>query len=525
MPRPRELAGAAAAALGLAVAMTWPTLRHPRTTVPGDLGDPLLQAWQLAWDGHALVHRTGAVFDANAFWPLRHTLAFSDSLLGYAPAGLVGRGPDAALLRYNLVYVAAYALAFLGPYLLARQLGVRPLAAAVAGAATAYAPWRIAHAGHLNVLSTGGVALAFALLLRGQQRDSPSATLGGWLVAGWQLTLGFALGLPFGYAVLVVTGALLLLRRPRRAVLLAHLGGAAVFAGIGLAMAAPYLSVVAEHPQARRTAAEVALYSPPLWGFLVAPAGDRLWGRLSAGPRARLGWPPEMALGVGATVLVLAVAGLVLARWSRRRRLALGAVALGAALLGAGTTLFGGRYSYLPLLDHLPGWQGLRTPGRLVVYVSLGLGLLAAGAVDALGRRRGLRWVPAVALLGVLAEGLATLPHPRPDPIPAAFRGAPAPILVLPSDQISDTTAMLWSTAGFPALLNGSSGFVPAELVAVREQARAFPGPAAVAALRRLGVHSVVVRPGTPAPPAPDGTVRRTAYADGSVRYLLAGSP
>ena len=51
---------AALAALALAVLMTWPTLRYPRYTLPQDYWDPSLQAWQMAWSGHILLHRPGA---------------------------------------------------------------------------------------------------------------------------------------------------------------------------------------------------------------------------------------------------------------------------------------------------------------------------------------------------------------------------------------------------------------------------------------------------------------------------------
>ena len=46
------------AALGgvvLAIAMTWPLGLHLGSDIGKDLGDPLLQAWQVAWIGHALL--------------------------------------------------------------------------------------------------------------------------------------------------------------------------------------------------------------------------------------------------------------------------------------------------------------------------------------------------------------------------------------------------------------------------------------------------------------------------------------
>jgi len=78
---------AALGSLLLAAVMTWPTLKHPMTTIPQDTADPTLQAWQMAWAGHALTTDPGSLWDGNAFYPDRYSYAFSDTLLGYAPFG------------------------------------------------------------------------------------------------------------------------------------------------------------------------------------------------------------------------------------------------------------------------------------------------------------------------------------------------------------------------------------------------------------------------------------------------------
>jgi hypothetical protein len=139
---------------------------HPSRDVAADIGDPLVQAWQVAWDGHALTHQPLDLFQANVYWPLADSLAFSDALLGYAPAGLLGEGAVAAVTRYNLLFLFSYALAFVGAYLLARELGAGRVGAAVAGAAFAYAPWRLAQLRHLHVLASGGIPLSLFFLLR-----------------------------------------------------------------------------------------------------------------------------------------------------------------------------------------------------------------------------------------------------------------------------------------------------------------------------------------------------------------------
>lgn len=139
-------------ALALAVLMTWPALRYPAYTLPQDLGDPTLVAWLLSWPGHILLTDPTQLWHGNGFFPERWSYAFTDSLLGYAPAGLLGDGPLAAVVRYNVIYVLAFALAFLGAYALVRQLGSDRIGAVVAGIAFAYAPWRLAQADRKSVV-------------------------------------------------------------------------------------------------------------------------------------------------------------------------------------------------------------------------------------------------------------------------------------------------------------------------------------------------------------------------------------
>jgi hypothetical protein len=517
------------------VLLTWPALRNPQYTLPQDLGDPTLVAWMLSWPGHILTTDPAALWHGNAFFPERWSYAFTDSLLGYAPFGLVGEGPLAAAFRYNIIYVLVHALAFVGAYALVRQLGAAPIAAAVAGVAFAYAPWRLAQAGHLHVISTGGIALALAMLARGhgwslrhgfrRERVRPGWIVGGWLVAAWQVTLGFGVGLPFAYALLVIGVVVVagwvirrIKRRPRQPVsriLGANLIGGVIFSAVAVLMALPYLTVVRLHPQAQRQISEVELFSPPLRGFFTAPPESWLWGAAHADARGTLSWPPEMALLPGFALLGLATAGLFFSVFPRRARLWLGAGVLITGALAMGTQLAGGAL-YRLLYVALPGWDGLRTPGRLVLWTTLLLAVLAAGAVSALWSRarelaldRGsprpggwLRLAALLPLLLVLAEGLNTTPHVVVPRQPAALATVEGPVLVLPSDQLTDMQVMMWSTDRFVPLVNGGSGFLPRSLTQTRQVTQSFPDAHSVEYLRSLGVATVIVLPdrviGTP---------------------------
>ena len=188
----------------LAIITSWPLVLHMPSRIAPDIGDPVRTAWEIAWVGHAMLHNPLHLFNSNAFYPHPLSLAFSDSLLGYGPAAFFGSGTVAALVRYNLLFLFAWSLCFVGAYLLARELGLRRVGAAAAGAAFAYAPYRVTEAGHLHVISSGGLPLAVFLLLRGYRRSSRGLVLAGWLVSAWQVSLGFTLGLQYCYMLLIL---------------------------------------------------------------------------------------------------------------------------------------------------------------------------------------------------------------------------------------------------------------------------------------------------------------------------------
>ncbi|HYU61889.1 MAG TPA: hypothetical protein VEK39_14115 [Solirubrobacterales bacterium] len=533
----RELALLVAGACLLSVVMHWPLVLHLGTDVPKDLGDPLVQSWQVAWDGNALAHQPLDFFQANQFWPLRDTLAFSDALIGYAPAGLIGSGPEASVARYDVLFLLAYALAFVGAYLLARELGVGYVGAAVAGAAFAFAPFRLEQDGHMHIISSGGIPLALALGIRGYRLGRPWVVVAGFCVAAWQVSLGFSLGLPLAYliAVLGLLAAVRWVRAGRpsvpRSLAIATLAGALVFAGTAVLLSRPYARVQEEHPNIRRSAETVENFSGPPEVFLVAPDENALWGGATAGLRDGLENVPEKTLFPGLVTVALALGGLVAAVLPRGLRIGLGLGVLVVSVLALGfQTEDGLLWPYRIAYEALPGVDGIRAPGRLVTFSSLGLALLAGAGAEAArrwltargsarapggGRRWGLAPAApaafaAVLVLGVVVEGRG-LPfdpfddqaQPAVPEAPASFAAIPAPQLHLPAERPEDNRRyLLWSTDGFPATVNGRSSLDPVFTAQLIAAVRGFPDAASVELLQRLGVRSVVLHPrraaGTP---------------------------
>jgi hypothetical protein len=511
---------AAIGSVAVAVGMTWPLMKDPFGTFASDFWDPSLQAWQVAWSPWAVEHDPGRLWQTNAHFGETWAFAYSDSLLGYLPAGLIGSGFEAAVLRYNILFLLAFALASFGAYVLARQLGAARIGALVAGAGFAYAPWRYGHLSHLNILSIGGIALALAMLARGHgyslrhgyrpELTRPGWALTGWLVSAWQVTLGFGLGLPFGYVLgtLTVAGVVFWLwRRPAfgKRLFWSDVAGVVVFLAVTGLMAVPYLKMIQAYPESARTLAEVNSYSGDYRQFLTAPSFEWLWGRSNLGLREAMadqGGNESWNLP-GYFLAGLALLGLLVSPWPRRHRVLMLVAVAGFAWVGMGMRA-PENYPYQMLFHFLPGWNAIRTPGRLILWVTLLLALLAAGLVTALAERArawagdggARRRVLAVALLIptglVLLEGVQIAPFVAVPTAPIALASLEQPLLVLPTNKLDDELTMLWSTDGFPTIANGSSGMIPPRLDELREKVKSFPDAASVEYLRGRGIRTVV---------------------------------
>ena len=202
---------------------------------------------------------------------------------------------------------------------------------------------------------------------------------------------------------------------------------------------------------------------------------------------------------------------------TRRRLAAAAAISLVFAL---GLTVAGDWSPYRFLWSSLR-WQGIRTPSRIFTLTSLALALLAAAGADrALARARGGVGRRAVALaipIAVAIEGFGPATTMRVPAPPPALKAARAPLLILPTNTSVDNIYEYWSTDGFPAMLNGRSGFTPRQQQRIRPVLRGFPDRRSVALLSAMGVHTVLLdrarAPGTSWRGAAAKSVRGLAVA------------
>ena len=416
----------------LAVALTWPTLRYPLHTLPQDIWDPARQAWQIAWAGHILLTDPARLWQANAFFPERYSFAFGDSLLGYAPAGMLGERPAgrrSCATTSSSCWPTPCWRSAATPWS-ASSAPAAPVRA-VAAVAFAYAPWRLAQEGHLDIISAGGIPLALAMLARGHGwslrygfrpgRRHAGWAAAGWLVAAWQVSLGFSLGLPFAYVlgvlIVLVAADRVLVRRLRRRsprpvlgwrLLVTDLLGPLIFAGVGALIALPYLRVP-RHRRRRRT--EIQFFSPPLRSLLIGPAESRIWGAAARRAAGVAGLARRDGAAAGLRALrpgagrpglldLDAVAAAAAARRPAGQRRS-SPSAPGSSTAAGPTCRCSGT---------CPASFGVRIPGRLMLWVTLLLAVLAAGR----GRRvRPPGRAPGRAADAAVARPVAAAGHPR----------------------------------------------------------------------------------------------------------------
>ena len=464
--------------------MHW-VVRNISAALPGDLGDPLLNTWILAWDADRFLHGLDGFWDAPMFFPYPSSLAYSEHLLGVA----IFTAPlqwltDNPVLVYNLVYLASFVLAGTGMYLLTTSITGSRLAGMIGGMAFAFLPYRADQASHLQVLLYGWMPVG----LWGLHRYFYSGQRKMLIVFALAFVLqGFSNGYFFYFfaAIVVIVACVEVIYRVRqRPIMLVDLTCTALLMGAMVApIAIAYLDVRTDMSLVR-TRSEMVMFSADTTSYLHASPDLSLWGNTLQGGGL------ETKLFPGFGLLTLAALGLITpfafktASKTNLKRLAAtyGTVAAVSFVISLGpepsfdgillTTT--GPYDWL--LSVVPGFDGLRVPARSAIAVFLGLAVLASIAmrclVDRLSRRAAIA-VTLVIMTVIAAEGYHTrrmVPF-HPDG-PEAERATtewlrqlpPGPAIVLPfyerTDHVPNTMRSVYATLqhGHP-LVNGFSGF------------------------------------------------------------------
>jgi len=491
-------------AIGLAVialfwaltfAMTWPQANLLNRGISPDIGDPLLSTWRLAWVAHQLPRDPLHLFDANIFYPAKHTLAFSDAMLvpALTAAPFLWLGVH-QLFVYNVMLLSGFALSGAAMFLLVHSLTRHTGAALVAGFVFAFLPYRYMHYAHLELQMAQWMPLTLWALHRtfsgGRLRDG---ILTGVFLACQTLS-SFYYGIFFATFLIPVGFALLLAAERARIwpAIKALAVGAVLATVLVVPVTRPYFA--ARESVGERPLSEVEFYSAVPQDYLVAHPRNVLMGPLSAGFGSQ-----ERELYMGVVTPIVAIAAL----WPPVSAARIGyAVGLAVAFeLSLGTN--GKLYPWMR--EHLLPFRGLRVPARMAIVVGLALAVLVGYAVARISRA-GTSRTAQIAVVVVIAAAIAAeyrsrLPlrivWVRPAPVYDTLTSHPdAVLLELPliaPDVALEPIYMYFSTFHWHPLANGYSGFSPPAYGELLHRMKSFPDDASLATIRDRGVEYVIV--------------------------------
>ncbi|MEX1158964.1 MAG: hypothetical protein WEC79_08565, partial [Thermomicrobiales bacterium] len=467
--------------------MTWPLTPNAGSAVQ-DPGDPLFEIWVMRAVQHRLVTDPFDLYNANAFYPFDGSLAYSEEAISTAllawPVYLVS-GND--VLAYNIMLLSAFWLVAFAVYLLARELGASPGAAAIAGILASFAPARYAHLSHLHMLVIGWLPLALWALTR-YVRGGRDRYL---LIAGSALVIQFLAALHMAVFSTLVLGLylpfLLWFERGRRGWPRADIARFAATLIVPFVILAPtllpHLQIGDQYKLSRPRWEVEALSSSPS-AYVSTYVTNGFWNGL-LNTESEPFFPGIIAI-VGGLLALLAWR-----RWWVWFAAALTAVAavisFGLELDVAGRTV---KMPYLLLYELVPPVREIRGVGRFGLLTALGLPLLAAFGYSALWRRlrhrAGRYVVPSglalTALLAIVAcvelrapartdavpndqtlavyEWLADQPDGAVAEFPA--NGLLVPPTAPPGSLFQPIQYMYGSTRHWKPILSGYSGFIPA---------------------------------------------------------------
>jgi hypothetical protein len=476
--------------------------------------DTQFHYWTLWWITTALHTNPMHLFDAPIFYPYSTTLAFSDHmfLLGVLVAPLVWVGvPLAAVL--NLLIMASFVLTAWAMWELLRFERVAPWPALLVVIAMTFAPFRMAHIYHLQMLQTMLLPLALWVL---QLTLAHPRWFNGYFVGLIGVMLyAVSVSIYHTYMMVCVLGLMGLWwlwqrwRDTRRNVSWDVMRIGFVFVILALAAVVlgwPYRAAQ-QMTAVSRTTNEMMNWSASLHSFIAVTPDARLWNWVLGD---LLNDRAELILGPGLFLAVIGGWGLV--RQTVPAQRFWGIVAILGLMLAMGTQwriVDGGTPVFFPvyavLAKIVPGFDALRVPARWGWLVTLALAALAGHVMTSqpIFQRR---WLMILVSLLVLLElplpNLTLQPAPTMATAPAVYQWlatqpARRAMLELPMNASGDSAQMgsrqLWQTIHSQRLLTGYSGVIPASIILIARDAQHLPRPDVLARLRAAGLDMIVV--------------------------------
>jgi hypothetical protein len=479
---------------------------------------PFFNLWTLQWNIDQQMQGYPRYWDAPIFAPDKGTFAFSEpqllSALLAAPLWLALHSPA---LGYNALVILFLTLNGWFTYWLLRSWRLPPLPSLLTGLLMQLLPFVAQEMGVLQLVAIFGFLWLLFYLSRFLTSASPSWRSGLCLALGWPVTFltcsYYGLFSPFFLPLAFIFQ----FRREHLSLkTTAQLG---VVGLLALALTLPF--VWAQHRELEiyhftRSAQTIEANSAKLDYYRDFLDYNLFYSRI-LGLKSAQG----QRLFPGLGLMILAGLGLFGGQQQRGKLYLLLAVGL-ALLLSLGLRLnVGGVQPYQWVREWAPGFAQLRSPFRFAMLVQLHLVLLAGFGLHNLSRW--FRWAPKLlpaGVVGLVIFEILALPLPL-QPVPVQTEAAPwqawlnkhdrsgathlgnpsrLKIVILPfaqSSKVEDfeqTTRWILASRFFQGdMLNGYSGFFPADHARVRDEMLKFPTSNGLQLLQQKGIKYVVV--------------------------------
>ena len=504
----RELWAAGGLFTLLTFVFTYPLSTRAGSVMLGDQPDFHLFIWTFGWIAHALATDPLSLFDANIFHPLRHTLAFSENMVG---SGLIAAPviwlTGNYVLATNVVSLTSVVLCGVGAYLLGRTLGLRPAAACVCAIVYAFCPPRFFRIGQLHLTTVQWIPFALAYL-HAYFADGRSRHL---KFAAAFFTLQ-ALATGHGAVFLAVAMAALIAYRLAAGDPLAPMRRLRDLGVTGALLLVPALLVAIPYRLVQREMGLIRTlddWAVPAVSFLASPSAVHQAVLSQFTSVARINETAHAFLFPGylpplLAVIAIAVAGRRLVKdRATDPTLFYALLLLLTILLSIGPPL-----GIWPLVHWLPGFNLLRVPSRFTILGVLALAVLSGLAVEKVmrrqdGRPKGLHYIGAAVVGAVLLAEFSVVPldvtpfSTRPAAADRWLDDQPKPFVVAELPQFGvmrdHSLYMLHSMAHWQKTVHGFSGFDPPRHMELYAAMRRFPDAASIEALRRFEVTYVVL--------------------------------
>ena len=387
--------------------ITYPTLAHLGTHIPGSEGDALNHLWTFTWIKNALLSGQTPFYTDRLYYPNGVSLLFHNIAWVHIAIWLPLQAIIGAAAAYSLVFIANFTFNAFAFYLFAREETESETAAFVGGLVCGFWPYALSHHNHPNLILIGWIPLTMLYLQRtirrGKKADMVWAAVFLALIGftRWQLLIMSSLLLG-SYLIYQLTQQRF--TRPP----LARLALSGLIAAVLMApLAAPLLLAQLGRDDPGDLFVEESANQTDLLAYFVPNRYHPLWGDVAFQLYDNFSINKTFTPTIGYTVIVLVIVALI-ARWRKSWFWLLLAALIIVLALGSRLRFNGEFYGPLPYhwLEDLFFVQIIRHPDRFNVLLAVPVGMCVAWGITAVPTRI----FPWLTTVFILIESLMVYP-------------------------------------------------------------------------------------------------------------------